>query len=121
VLGVAVDRGGAEDARSKLATFEGLLASCAAQAYQLACSMLDDEQDAEDAVQESAVRAWTSFGHLRPGSSFRAWFLTIVANQCRSMRRAGGQTHRPAGPGPPAVGRAAGAALPVLLAGEEAG
>jgi RNA polymerase sigma-70 factor (ECF subfamily) len=69
------------------ATFESLLATCARHAFDLACAMLGDPQDAEDAVQEAALKAWAKFGGLRPDSSFRAWFLTIVANQCRSMRR----------------------------------
>src|SRR5215831_8364488 len=69
------------------ATFEGLLRDCAVPALHLAHGMLGDAHDAEDAVQEAAVRAWSSFGRFRRDSSFRAWFLSIVANQCRSMRR----------------------------------
>jgi RNA polymerase sigma-70 factor (ECF subfamily) len=69
------------------ATFEDLLLSCSTQAFQLAHTMLGDAQEAEDAVQEAAVKAWTHFGQFRHGSSFRTWFLAIVANQCRSTRR----------------------------------
>ncbi len=58
-------------------------------AYRLAFSMLGDREGAEDAVQEAALNAWRSVRRLRRStSSLRAWFLTIVANQCRSMRRA---------------------------------
>jgi RNA polymerase sigma factor (sigma-70 family) len=39
-------------------------------------------------VQESALKAWRGVGRLRPETdALRPWFLTIVANQCRSMRR----------------------------------
>jgi len=69
------------------ASFESLLRDCAVPALRLAHAMLGDADDAEDAVQEAAVKAWSSFERCRHDSSFRAWFLSIVANQCRSMRR----------------------------------
>ena len=75
------------DATRSAATFESLLQDCAVSAFRLARVMLGDGHDAEDAVQEAAFRAWTRFDRFRRDSSFRAWFLTIVANQCRSMRR----------------------------------
>jgi RNA polymerase sigma-70 factor (ECF subfamily) len=86
MLDVMAGRGAAA-ADGGQATFEGLLGACARQGFDLAYAILGDAQDAEDAVQEAAVKAWAKFGGLQPGSSFRAWFLTIVANQCRSMRR----------------------------------
>jgi RNA polymerase sigma-70 factor (ECF subfamily) len=49
--------------------------------------MLQDRSDAEDAFQESALRAWRRLGNLRPGSPFKPWFMGIVANQCREVRR----------------------------------
>jgi RNA polymerase sigma-70 factor (ECF subfamily) len=70
-----------------LATFEDHLSSCSTQAFHLAQAMLGDVQEAEDAVQEAAVRAWARFDRFRRDASFRTWFLTIVANQCRSVRR----------------------------------
>jgi len=57
-------------------------------AYRLAFSMLREREAAEDAVQEAALNAWHSVRRLRSDtSSLRPWFLTIVANQCRSTRR----------------------------------
>ena len=57
-------------------------------AYRLAFSMLRDRGAAEDAVQEAALKAWRNVRKLRRDTSeLRPWFLTIVANQCRSMRR----------------------------------
>lgn len=58
-------------------------------AYRLAFAMLGDREAAEDAVQDSALKAWRAVRRLRRStSSLRPWFLTIVANQCRSTRRA---------------------------------
>lgn len=57
-------------------------------AYRLAFSMLRDRDAAEDAVQEAALKAWRGVRRLRSDtSSLRPWFLTVVANQCRSARR----------------------------------
>jgi RNA polymerase sigma-70 factor, ECF subfamily len=56
-------------------------------AYRLAVGMLRSESDAEDAVQEAALRAWQHFGRFRRGSDLRPWLFTIVANECRSRRR----------------------------------
>ena len=56
-------------------------------AYRLALTMLRDEDRAEDAVQEATIKAWRSLGRLRDETSLRSWFLTIVANQCRSSLR----------------------------------
>ena len=56
-------------------------------AMRLAYGMLRSRSEAEDAVQEACLNAWRKQGSFRPGTDFRAWFLTIVANQCRSIRR----------------------------------
>lgn len=57
-------------------------------AYRLAFSMLGNREAAEDAVQEAALKAWRNIRRLRPETpNLRPWFLTIVANQCRSMKR----------------------------------
>jgi len=56
-------------------------------AYRLAYGMLRSESDAEDAVQEAALKAWRAFGRFRRGSDLKPWLFTIVANECRSQRR----------------------------------
>ena len=67
--------------------FEILLEPLLDQGYRLACAMLHDHHAAEDAVQEAAFKAWLKVSQLREGSEMRPWFLGIVANQCRSVRR----------------------------------
>jgi RNA polymerase sigma-70 factor (ECF subfamily) len=50
--------------------------------------MLADRSAAEDAVQEASIKAWRKFGQLRgDAGSLRSWFLSIVANECRMVRR----------------------------------
>jgi RNA polymerase sigma-70 factor (ECF subfamily) len=50
--------------------------------------MLADRAAAEDAVQEASIKAWRKLRQLRGDRrSLRPWFLSIVANECRMMRR----------------------------------
>jgi RNA polymerase sigma-70 factor, ECF subfamily len=57
-------------------------------AYRLAAVMLTDRSAAEDAVQEASIKAWRKLRQLRgDAGSLRAWFLSIVANECRMARR----------------------------------
>jgi RNA polymerase sigma-70 factor, ECF subfamily len=67
--------------------FEILLRPLLEPGYRLAGGMLQDPEAAQDAVQEAAFKAWRKLGQLRHGSEMRAWFLGIVANECRSARR----------------------------------
>lgn len=69
------------------AAFEALLRVLLPVGYRLACGMLQDRQLAEDAVQEAAVNAWRKLDQLKSGGRIQPWFLGIVANQCRSIRR----------------------------------
>ena len=69
------------------AAFEQLLRPLIDPAYRFACIMLNDPDAAEDAVQEAAVKAWRKLDQLRDGLDPQPWFLGIVANQCRSLRR----------------------------------
>src|SRR5438045_4424587 len=67
--------------------FGPLLQDLVLPGYRLACGMLHDAAAAEDVVQEAALKAWRKRGRLRSGSDPLPWFLAIVANECRSVRR----------------------------------
>src|SRR5215472_384315 len=70
------------------AAFETLLRPLISRGCQLAYSMLRDWVEAEDVVQEAALKAWRALPRLRPSTTdLRPWFLTIVANQARAVRR----------------------------------
>ena len=69
------------------AAFEALIGPLVEPALRLAHSMLGDRWEAEDATQEAVTKAWRKLSQLRPGMPVRPWFLTIVANQCRNVRR----------------------------------
>jgi len=67
--------------------FAELIRPIYSAAFRLAYGLLHDRNEAEDAVQEGALKAWRKLGNLREGAPLRPWFLAIVANHCRSVRR----------------------------------
>jgi len=67
--------------------FAELLRPVYDMALRLAGALLQDGDEAEDAVQDAAFTAWRRMGNLREGSSLRPWFLGIVANRCRAVKR----------------------------------
>jgi RNA polymerase sigma-70 factor (ECF subfamily) len=74
-------------AADREADFDALVGPLIEPAFKLAVVFLRDPHEAEDAVQEATLKAWRSLDRLRDQAAVRPWFLAIVANQCRSMRR----------------------------------
>ena len=74
-------------ARAGEVDFDSLVGPHLESGYRTALAILRDPAEAHDAVQEAALKAWRRTRQLKDAASSRAWFLAIVANQCRSMRR----------------------------------
>jgi RNA polymerase sigma-70 factor (TIGR02960 family) len=56
--------------------------------------MLGSLQDAEDALQDTLLAAWQSFGGFEGRSSLRTWLYRIATNRCLNTRRSA--SRRPA-------------------------
>ncbi len=69
--------------------FERLTDQRLLRAYRLATLILRRDGDAQDAVHDAAVIAWTRFDELRDHDKFDAWFDRIVVNECRQRLRRG--------------------------------
>lgn len=54
---------------------------------RLACSIMREQHDAEDAVQEAIVAAWKRLDTLKDERAFKTWMMRIVMNTCRSILR----------------------------------
>ena len=67
--------------------YEQLLAASTRSASRLAFGLLQDRSLAEDTMQDAALRAWRRLPNLHAGSRFQPWFMGIVANQCKEIRR----------------------------------
>jgi len=74
-------------ASARRVAFQRLTDQRLARAYRLATLILRDATEAEDAVHDAAVLAWTRFDELRDRDRFDAWFDRIVVNACRQRRR----------------------------------
>lgn len=53
--------------------------------YRLAAGILQNCQDAEDAVSEAVLRAYENLGKLRSTEKFKAWIMQITANEARKI------------------------------------
>lgn len=57
--------------------------------FRLCLSYLGDRQLAEDAFQETFLKAWKAREHFRGESSEKTWLASIAVNTCRDMLRSG--------------------------------
>ena len=55
--------------------------------WRIAWAMLRNGADCDDAVQESLLRAWRRIDSLRDESTFDAWLMRILVNECKSLLR----------------------------------
>lgn len=54
---------------------------------RMCCVWLGDASQAEDAVQETFIKAYRAMGKFRGECSEKTWLMRIAVNTCRSMRR----------------------------------
>ena len=60
--------------------FQALVEQHSRRVFQLAFRMTGNEQDAEDVVQESFLRAYKQLGRFEARANFGTWLYRIVAN-----------------------------------------
>ena len=68
-------------------TFIALIRQSEATYYRVAKSILQKEEDVEDAVQESILKAWQKRNHLKEIALFRTWSTRILINTCYDFIR----------------------------------
>lgn len=68
--------------------FGVLIQRYAGTARRVARAILADPEDADDAAQDAFLTAWRKLEQYDPKRPFRPWFLRIVANTARDIRRA---------------------------------
>ncbi len=60
-------------------------------AFRTALVLTRNTADAEEAAQDAFLKAWRALRRFDRTRPFRPWLLTIVANEARNRRRAGGR------------------------------
>jgi len=55
--------------------------------YRLACSLLGDPEEAQDAVQEVFVRIWNKRGNMKEIRNMESFAVTITKNHCLDRLR----------------------------------
>ncbi len=73
------------------AAFEELVRRLSPAIYRLAFSMMGNEHDAKDAVQETFIKVFQALPHFRGESAVATWVTRIAANTCKDMLRAQGR------------------------------
>ena len=73
--------------------FERLVNQCQASLLRTCYMYLRDEEQAEDAVQETFLKAYRNIDAFRGESAEKTWLMKIAINTCRDMRRTGWFQH----------------------------
>ena len=66
------------------AAFDALVERHYAACTRLAWRLLGRRHDAEDAVQETFLRAWRAIARYQEQRCFRSWLFRILVNRCRT-------------------------------------
>ena len=71
--------------RGDVDAYELLVRHYHASCVRYAARMLRDEADAEDAVQDTFMRAFLAISRYDARQPFRAWLFRILVNRCRTL------------------------------------
>ncbi len=67
--------------------FDGVVAADGRRLYSLAQGILRDAGEAEDAVQETLLKTWRSWGSVSHMDHPSAWMTRVCVNHCLNRRR----------------------------------
>jgi RNA polymerase sigma-70 factor (ECF subfamily) len=67
--------------------FEQRIAPLLDRAAAYAYAIVGNREDAEDALQDAALKGFLAFGRFDPARSFKGWWFVIVRNCCRDLLR----------------------------------
>ncbi len=67
--------------------FDMLMRKQLQKMYRIAISMLQNEEDAADAIQETVLKCWLKIGQVRHEQYFETWLTRILINQCNDILR----------------------------------
>lgn len=65
--------------------FDRLMRTQLQKMYRIAISMLQNEEDAADAIQETVFKCWQKIRQVRNDEYFETWLIRILINQCNDI------------------------------------
>ncbi len=75
-----------QDAKNKdPVAFDQLMRTQLKRLYRIAITMLQNEEDAADAIQETTLKCWQKISQLRHVEFFETWLTKILINQCNDI------------------------------------
>lgn len=80
-----------------LSAFEQLYQMHAARMKSIACNLLRNASDAEDAVQETFLKTYRGVANFKGSSSLSTWIYRILVNVCYDLRRRRGRSREISG------------------------
>lgn len=63
--------------------FTSLMQSQMQNMYKTARAILDNDEDAADAISETILNCWEKIGQLKQDHYFRTWLTRILINNCK--------------------------------------
>ncbi|WP_028778213.1 RNA polymerase sigma factor [Shimazuella kribbensis] len=66
-------------------SFVALITSMEQSLYRISSSILQNDADCADAIQETIIKAYSSIDKLREPQFFQTWLIRILINQCNKM------------------------------------
>lgn len=73
------------------AAFEELVRTHTPSVYKIAYSIMGNEHDAQDAVQEAFIKIYRALPHFRGDSAITTWMYRITVNVCKDTLRSMGR------------------------------
>lgn len=68
-------------------SFTELMMSQMQTMYKTARAILNNEEDAADAISDTILACWEKLGQLRENKYFRTWLTKILVNKCKDIIR----------------------------------
>ena len=65
--------------------FTELIQSCMQEMYKVAISILMNDEDVADAIQDTILTCWEKIDTLRKNKYFTTWMIRILINNCYSI------------------------------------
>ena len=67
--------------------FTELMQTCTKDMYKAAISILMNDEDAADAIQETILTCWEKMDSLKHNCYFKTWLMRILINKCYDIRK----------------------------------